>query len=159
MSSNVLLSTPASRGPASGRQRGSLSKIEVLGRTISVPLRFLSPMTASIFDEKAARYWQRLPLHRMSGVMLAFFFTFSGYSSFADRRSLHSYSRHLGWPSCYPVQAAAVVRTQQTYSTPSTMKHRKPEAPFSSSRVPLVLFYFRKKCWTCPPILAGPGYL
>ena len=51
-----------------------------LGRTISVPLRFLSPMTASIFDEKAARYWQRLPLHRMSGVMLAFFFTFSGFA-------------------------------------------------------------------------------
>ena len=41
-----------------------------LGRVISVPLRFLSPMTASLFDKRAARYWQGLPLHRMTGVLL-----------------------------------------------------------------------------------------
>jgi serine phosphatase RsbU (regulator of sigma subunit) len=48
------------------------------GRAISIPFRFLSPKTASIFDKAGARYWQGLPLHRMSGVLLALFFTFSG---------------------------------------------------------------------------------
>ena len=55
-----------------------------LGRVISVPFRFLSPMTTSIFDEGAARYWQGLPLHRMTGVLLAFFFTFSGFAFLLD---------------------------------------------------------------------------
>jgi hypothetical protein len=53
------------------------------GRAISV-LRFLSPMTASIFDKKGARYWQGLPLHRMSGVLLALFFAFSGFAFLLD---------------------------------------------------------------------------
>jgi hypothetical protein len=55
-----------------------------LGRVISVPFRFLSPMTASLFDKRAARYWQGLPLHRMIGVLLAFFFTFSGFAFLLD---------------------------------------------------------------------------
>ena len=55
-----------------------------LGRVISVPFRFLSPMTTSIFDEGAARYWQGLPLHRMTGVLLAFFVTFSGFAFLLD---------------------------------------------------------------------------
>lgn len=48
------------------------------GRAISVPFRFLSPKTASIFDKAGARYWQGLPLQRMSGVLLALFFTLGG---------------------------------------------------------------------------------
>lgn len=55
-----------------------------LGRVISVPFRFLSPMTASLFDKRAALYWQGLPLHRMTGVLLAFFFTFSGFAFLLD---------------------------------------------------------------------------
>jgi len=55
-----------------------------LGRVISIPFRFLSPMTTSIFDRGAARYWQGLPLHRMTGVLLAFFFTFSGFAFLLD---------------------------------------------------------------------------
>lgn len=55
-----------------------------LAWTIRVALRFLSPMTTSIFDKRAARYWQGLPLHRMSGVMLAFFFTFGGFAFLLD---------------------------------------------------------------------------
>src|SRR5262250_1851490 len=70
-----------------GRSRQSLI-LGSIGRnlawTVSVPLRFLSPMTASIFDKRAARYWQGLPLRRMSGVMLAFFFTFGGLAFLLD---------------------------------------------------------------------------
>ena len=55
-----------------------------LGRGIAIPLRFLSPMTSSIFDQGAARYWQGLPLYRMTGVLLAFFFTFSGFAFLLD---------------------------------------------------------------------------
>ena len=63
-------------------------KLSVIGRNmarvISVPFRFLSPMTASLFDKRAARYWQGMPLHRMTGVLLAFFFTFSGFAFLLD---------------------------------------------------------------------------
>jgi cytochrome c oxidase subunit IV len=55
-----------------------------LGRAITLPFRFVSPMTASLFDKGAARYWQGLPLHRMTGVLLAFFFTFSGFAFLLD---------------------------------------------------------------------------
>ena len=67
---------------------GDVMKLSIigrnLGRAISVPFRFLSPMTASLFDKRAARYWQGLPLHRMIGVLLAFFFTFSGFAFLLD---------------------------------------------------------------------------
>ena len=55
-----------------------------LGRGLVIPFRFLSPMTSSILDQGAARYWQGLPLYRMTGVLLAFFFTFSGFAFLLD---------------------------------------------------------------------------
>jgi hypothetical protein len=42
------------------------------------------PLTASVLNKGEARYWERLPFRRMTGVLLALFFTFSGIGFFLD---------------------------------------------------------------------------
>ena len=64
--------------------RHAKSLLRKLGQILVSAFRTLLPMTASIFDHGEARYWQGLPLRRMTGVLLALFFTFAGIAFFLD---------------------------------------------------------------------------
>ena len=66
--------------PAGGRKTllGKLRELFVAA------FQTLMPLSASVLDTADARYWEGLPLRRMTGVLLALFFTLSGIGFFLD---------------------------------------------------------------------------